>query len=147
MLDYQRQDSQLTLAQGLREYRQANPELIESSDPPSAEMLRRHDAAHVVFGCSTDLRGEVLIHAWTVFATTQSIREAHDASRVMEHRQLFAELGWEVARTAATTIPGIARAVLQGLRMTRKWPYHDFEAHLDRPLAEIRREFGIRVVE
>ncbi len=30
--------------------------------------------------------------------------------------------------------------------MTKKWPFWDNDTHLDRPIGEIRREFGIEVV-
>lgn len=146
MFEYQQQNSALTLDDGLGEYRRVNPHLIESSDPQSVEMLRCHDATHVVFGCDTDLRGEVLVHAWTVLGTTQSIRDAHQATGAMEHQQLFADLGLRAGLVAFRTIPGIARVIRRGLRMSRKWPYSAFQPYLDRPLAEIRREFDIRVV-
>lgn len=146
MLSYRQQHSRQTLAEALGEYRRANPDLIEAAEPEGIEMLRRHDAAHVVFGCTTDLRGEVLVHAWTVFGTTQSIREAHDSMQVMEHRQLFDQLGLDVALTACKSIPGVARVTMRGLRMRRKWVYDDFDVHMHRPLADIRRDFGIRVV-
>ncbi len=148
MLNYQQQDSTLTLNQGLREYQQANPELLEAADPdsPGAHMLQCHDVAHVVFGCDTDFRGEVLVHAWTLTGTTQTLRDAHDAAAVTEHRSLASELGLGFAKTALTAAPGLARAALRGLRMRRKWPYASFDDQLNRPLAEIRRDYGIRVL-
>ena len=38
------------------------------------------------------------------------------------------------------------RAVFRSLRMTARWPSYEYARYLDRPLDELRREFGIRVL-
>jgi hypothetical protein len=38
------------------------------------------------------------------------------------------------------------RVVWRSRRLQRKWPWQDWAEHLERPLAEIREDFGIRLV-
>jgi hypothetical protein len=37
------------------------------------------------------------------------------------------------------------RAVYRSLRMTSRWPSFEYARYLDRPLNQLRRQFGIRV--
>ncbi len=39
----------------------------------------------------------------------------------------------------------IVRTVWRYLRQARRWPWLEYEQHMDKPLTEIRAEFGIRV--
>jgi len=59
-LSFHNQDCSLTLAEGLDEYRaylQANgkKQLI---DKPGSQLIRDHDATHVIFGLDTSLEQE-----------------------------------------------------------------------------------------
>jgi hypothetical protein len=40
----------------------------------------------------------------------------------------------------------VARVIRRSRRMARRWPWRAWEQRLDRPLRELREEFGIRVV-
>ena len=55
MLEYQRTDSTLTLESGLAEYYASRDDLVggRGVSREAREFFRCHDAAHVVFGCST----------------------------------------------------------------------------------------------
>ena len=64
---YQEQDSAQTLRQALDEYYAAEPDLLTPTSLPDEikRRLRAHDASHVVFGCDTSARGElVLSRGW-----------------------------------------------------------------------------------
>ena len=149
MLSYQLQDSSLTLAEGLAEYRSANPGLELARDPAGqgAEFFRCHDTAHVVFGCSTSLLDEAAADAWTVFGTTVTLRQFLGFLRIEEHQNIIDKVGrWGAVATFLRAFPRIALVAWRSSRMRRKWPWASFEGYLDRRLAEIRREFGIRVL-
>jgi len=69
---YQDPDCSLTLAEALAECREVYAEsryTREMSDD-AREFFRRHDIAHVVFGCDTSLLNEAMVKLWTAFGTT-----------------------------------------------------------------------------
>ena len=149
MLKYQEQASAQTLAEALAEYRAANPRLDEARNPlgAAAEFFRCHDTAHVVFGCSTSLAGEALADAWTLFGTTVTVRQFLGFLKIEEHQDIMAKVGWWRALiTFLRSVPLFLQVALRGLRMTSKWPWSDFDSYRDDSLAEIRRQFNIRVV-
>ncbi len=149
MLRYQEQESRQTLAEGLTEYRAANPGLDSARDPegPGAEFFRCHDTAHVLFGCSTCLTGEALADTWTLFGTSVSIRQFLGFLKVEEHKDIMAKVGWLTASvTFVRSVPILVTVAWRGHRMPAKWPWSNFDTFLSRPLAEIRREFRIDLV-
>ena len=149
MLEYQKQDSTQTLAEGLAEYRAANPGLDAAREPggSGAEFFRCHDTAHVVFGCSTSLVAEALADAWTLFGTTVTIRQFLGFLRIEEHQGIIEKVGWwGVLSTFVRSVPLVIIVGWRGLRMTSKWPWATFNSYLNCPLAEIRRQFNIKVV-
>ena len=58
---YENQETLQSLREGLAEYYSSDPALLAptSVSDEIASRLRAHDAAHVVFGCDTSVRGEV----------------------------------------------------------------------------------------
>jgi ubiquinone biosynthesis protein Coq4 len=148
-LRYTSQSSSQTLREGLAEYYEHNPALLDPAhmNPEAARLFRQHDAAHVVFGCDTSLRGETLIDTWTIFASTIGLPGYLAYLKLPQVKQLFAQAG---ARRIATELlrflPDLVRVVWRSRRLRRKWPWHDHGEQLDRPLAEIREDFGIRIV-
>ena len=142
-------DCDLTLREALAEYRALNPGLLVPSQltPEAAELFRQHDAGHVVFGCDTSLRGETLIDTWTLVGTTAGLRGYLKYFGLPQVNQIFAEAGyWRIALESLRCVPDVVRVLARSRRQVRRWPWADYERHLERPLAEIRREFGIRIV-
>jgi ubiquinone biosynthesis protein Coq4 len=146
---YARHDSPQTLRDGLAEYRAANPGLLDPAgmDPEAAALFRQHDAAHVVFGCDTSLRGETLVDTWTIFASTIGLRGYLAYLRLPQVNQIFAETGWmRVGVELLRCAPDVMRVIWRSRGRIRDWPWREWEQHLDRPLRELREELGIRVV-
>jgi ubiquinone biosynthesis protein Coq4 len=147
---YQTQDSALTLRDGLAEYYRVNPGLVtqDQASPAAKIFFRSHDACHVIFGTDTSIDGEGLTDWWTVFAVDIRARDYLSQSmKVDEVTQIFKDIplsGYaRVFLSFFTQIPRIWRA---SRRMTKKWPWTDLDAYLDRPLGELRAEFGIVVI-
>jgi hypothetical protein len=143
------QDSTQTLREGLAEYGARNPRLLDPADLPAAaaELFRQHDAAHVVFGCDTALRGETLIDTWTLFGSSIGLRGYLAYLRLPQVNQIFRDAGYaRVAVELLRCLPELVRVIVRSRRLSRKWPWRHFEDHLDDPLCDIREEFGIRVV-
>lgn len=146
MLDYPRPQTQQSLAAGLREYYASRDDLVlgRGVSPEAREFFRCHDAAHVVFGCTTSLPDEAAVKIWSFFGTTAGLGLMR-AYRLPESQEVYARLGWgEVASTALRSFGLVPRVLWRCARMRRRWPWSEFDAYLDVPLAEIRREYGIR---
>jgi hypothetical protein len=145
-LEYQRPDTQLSLAGGLREYSASRDDLVRGRgiSPEAREFFRCHDAAHVVFGCSTSLLDEAAVKLWSLFGSTAGLGVLR-AYRLPESQEVYEKLAWgEVAITALRSVTLVPRVLWRCSRMRRRWPWSDFDALLDAPLVELRRHYGIR---
>jgi ubiquinone biosynthesis protein Coq4 len=142
-------ECELTLREGLDEYRAHRPALMatDAMHAYGAELLRAHDAAHVVFGCDTDLRGEVLLDAWTVAATDLGLRDYVGSLADPTLRQLVLDAGVRRSLLAgARSLPDVARVYARAFRMRRRWAWREWERALDVRLDVIRGGLGLRIV-
>ena len=151
MLRYQEQDSFQTLREGLAEYYAANVgTVIRPADlpPASAALFRSHDLCHVIFGLDTSLGDETLADARTLFSSDVGMRRyaryltTDEAAKALFKELGYARAGWITIRS----LPRICRGALAALRMSKRWPWCPPESFLDRQLADLRREFAIRVM-
>lgn len=148
-LRYQQQDSTQTLAEGMEEYYAQMKNLL-SLDHMTSEaraLFTRHDTAHVVFGCDTSLRQEVMIDTWILFGSDVGFSTYMAYTRIPEATKILREVGlvrafWETL----VALPALIRIVSQTRRMTKKWPWKDHSSYLHRPLGEIRRELNITLL-
>jgi len=148
MLQYLDPGSKQTLLCGIREARAAegDKDAASSVAPELLADIDMHDAIHVLFGCSTDLSGEILAHIWTVFGTTVAMRDMHRVTKHDNHRSALAQIGHrQLLRTWLRSLPRVAGTIVRARQMKRRWPADEFHAHLERPLDELRASFGIRV--
>ncbi len=148
MLDYQNSDTTLTLESGLAEYYASGTDLVNGRGVSSAarEFFRCHDAAHVVFGCSTTLLNEAMVKIWSFFGTTRGLRLLREY-RLPESQEIYEQLEWgAIARTASRSLTVVPRVMARCLRMNKRWPWSDFEAYRLVPLQELRREYSIQIL-
>ena len=62
-------------------------------------------------------------------------------------KAIFKDLGYlKSIWVTIHAIPRICRGAIEALRMTKRWPWTPPESFQERPLAELRQEFGIRLV-
>jgi hypothetical protein len=149
MLQYQRFDAALTLAEGLREYYASREGLLSGRGISAAarEFFRCHDAAHVVFGCSTALPDEAMVKVWSFLGTTGGL-EVWRGYRLPESQEIYEQITWQdTVRTAVRTATTLPLVAWRCLRMRKRWPWADFDHLLGAPLGEIRSEYGIRLVQ
>jgi ubiquinone biosynthesis protein Coq4 len=150
-----RKRCRLTLRQALVEYYAAEASPDVDADVPAAnivpprlrEHLAAHDAAHVVFGCDTSIRGELALSRWALLGSTDWLPIYFRGLLVPGGAFLFVEF-LRKARPVSFLLGMIdaARALLRSLRMPSRWPASQWRNHLDRPLTEIRGEYGIEVL-
>jgi hypothetical protein len=149
--EYQRQRSAQTLAEGLNEYYAVNESIISRpSDlpPESAALFRSHDLCHVIFGLSTSLGDETMADARTMLSCDVGLaRYAAYLRTDAQAKALFAKIG--IVNSVWITfaaVPRIVRALFEMGHVRRRWPWNPPEDHLSRSLAELRDEYGIRVI-
>jgi hypothetical protein len=149
VLQYQRPDTELTLAEGLREYYASREGLVSGRgiSEEAREFFRCHDAAHVVFGCSTALLDEAAVKVWSFLGTTGGL-DVWRGYRLPESKEIYERITWrETAATAVRAAVALPLVLRRCLCMRKRWPWADFEHHLRTPLHEIRSEYGIRLVQ
>lgn len=151
MLDYLRPDSSLTLRDAIGQLRKEDAKKRDVAPIAAPEMQRAitaHDAVHVIFACDTSDRGEAVAHAWMLLGTTVTRRALREVMRSRDHRSLAAEVGHRRRLSALlSALPAVGKAALRARRMHRRWPWDGYDRYLDVSLADIRREYGIRVPE
>jgi hypothetical protein len=150
-LRYQQQDCALTLAEGLEEYYAANAGTVvrpRDLPPESFALFRSHDMCHVIFGLDTTLDDEALADTRTLFSCDVGMRRyAAYLAQDKQAQALFKEFGYlKSAWVTVLAIPRICHAAIEAWRMKKRWPWVPPESFQNRTLADLRREFGIRIV-
>ena len=150
-LRYQQQDSTQTPADGLEEYYAANVnKVVRPRDlpPESVALFRSHDMCHVVFGLNTTLDDEAMADVRTLLSCDVGVR--HYAAYLATDKQaqaLFRELGYlNSIWVTILALPRICLAAFEAFRMRKRWPWTPPGSFQNRSLAELRKEFGIRLV-
>lgn len=148
---YQEQESMQTLAEGLAEYYAANgPRVCPSASLPSESraLFRSHDLCHVIFGLDTSLADEGMADVRTLLSCDVGWRRyTHYMTSDRAAKAIFKELGYaRAAWVMVIIVPRLLRAIAEGWRMTRKWPWEPPVALFERTLADLRRDYGIRLL-
>jgi hypothetical protein len=142
---FQDPGSTQTLREGLAEFRCALSEEDRQDEEQSRDLLC-HDACHVVFGLGTSTSDDAVVDTWIVLGTDVDVRsylQALWSSRALGkliEREGIASVAWGILRA----VPRAAVAAHRARRMRRKWSWAVAEHQMDRPLDEIRAEYGIR---
>lgn len=147
MLTFKHQNSTQTLQQGIEEYSRAFEDQLtsRSMSPEAITFFRCHDAVHVVFGCDVTLEDEAVVKV-TSFFGTDGRAEVMQGYRLPESNEIYGGLDWvEIVTTTAKAFFLVPRTIWRCSRMTKRWPWKDFDRYLGTSLAEIRRQFGITV--
>lgn len=148
MLSFQSPDCEMTLEEGLGEFYDSRDDLVlgRGASDSARKLFRCHDVAHVVFGCSTTLTNEAMVKIWSFFGTTAGLSLIRDY-RSPESQEIYEEIEWrDVLGTALRSTVNVPLVLVRCLRMQKRWPWSDFERYRGVRLAEIRREFGIRIL-
>ncbi|MEM7160716.1 MAG: hypothetical protein AAF799_48210 [Myxococcota bacterium] len=151
--EYQRQDTPQTLREGLAEYYRVNPGLVAPEtmdDEHSARYFHNHDTTHVIFGTHTGPLDEGVNDLLTMFGVAVSYpRYIKGFFQTKESQLVAKEYGKFSAGVVVRSVLGTLRLIPKIWRtcraMHRKWPWEPPEGALDRPLAELRAEYGIQV--
>lgn len=138
----------LTLRQATEKFHEEHAVHFSGQDlsPEAKKFFLYHDTAHVVFGCDTSLFGEGIVKLFTIWGTTLGFRGHLAGYSEAGAFSLFRQYSTRhLARHIGRLLLAAPRAFIRARRMSKPWPWSDHGEYLDMPLADIRREFNIKV--
>ena len=152
-LSFQSQDCNITLAEGLEEYRaylQANgkKQLI---DAPGSTIIRDHDATHVIFGLDTSLEQESMLDSWVFLGTKWKLKELLAYNKLPELKQLYKDFWrdpgyFRLLMVAIKLVPIKLKIRKRAKQMNKKWPFVSPDCLMDQRVCDLREEFGIKIL-
>jgi len=153
-LSFQSQKCEITLAEGLEEYRaylQANgkKQLIDASN---STIIRDHDATHVIFGLDTSLEQESLLDSWVFLGCQWKFKDLFAYQKLPEIKELNKYLKKEVGYlklllAVFKLIPIKLRIRRRARAMNKKWPFKSPDSLMNERVTDLRKEYGIKILE
>ena len=153
-LSFQSQKCEITLAEGLEEYRaylQANgkKQLIDASN---STIIRDHDATHVIFGLDTSLEQESLLDSWVFLGCQWKFKDLFAYQKLPEIKELNKYLKKEVGYlklllAVFKLIPIKLRIRRRAKAMNKKWPFKSPDSLMNVRVTDLRKEYGITILE
>ncbi len=142
------QDYPGTLREGLEQFMALNPDLIAADvDTEVGRLAKAHDCCHVLFGLTTAIGDEVLADTWTLAGSTVTLRKYAEYLKHDEFAGLAKTIGYRtILVESMRALPRVFTVLRRARQMTRKWSMFDYAAHLDTPVAELRRDYNIRIL-
>ena len=152
-LSFQYQDCDITLAEGLEEYRaylrtNGKKQLI---DEPGSTIIRDHDATHVMFGLDTSIEQESMLDSWVFLGTKWKLKELLAYNKLPELKQLYKDFllfsgYFKLIMTAIRLIPIKLKIRKRAKQMNKKWPFVSPDSLMNRRVCDLREEFGIKIL-
>ena len=159
MLNYQEESCELTLKEGIEEYRKylrANNRHVLGENCSEDEKLTilGHDATHVIFGLDTSLEEEAMLDCWVIFGGNvfKVIKEFYKGSLdLKETNEKVYDLAKEVGYLKYTYL--YLRVIFQKwpkiffrTRKMKKWDYFFSLNLLDSKISKIREDYNINIL-
>ena len=153
MLEYQKQDCDLTLQEGLDCYYNSFPDttqILEDTES-SGTLLRDHDCTHVIFGLDISIEQESILDSWVVWGSKWELKYLWGYQSLPQIKQLYKDLFKEFGILGFVKIlwklGGIKRKVMfRALKMKKKWPFKMPEEYLELKISDLREEHGIKIL-
>ena len=153
MLEYQKQDCDLTLQEGLNCYYSTFPETTEifEDNNKSGTLLRDHDCTHVIFGLDTSIEQESILDTWVLWGSKWKLKYLLGYQKLPQIKQLYKNLYKEFGVFGFLKIfwktGGLKRkAMFRAIRMKKKWPFKMPEEYLSMKISDLREEHGIEII-
>jgi len=153
MLEYQKQDCDLTLQEGLDCYYNTFPETTEifEDNEESGTLLRDHDCTHVIFGLDTSIEQESILDSWVVWGSKWKLKYIWGYQSLPQIKQLYKDLYREFGVLGFIKIfwklGGVKRKVMfRTFKMKKKWPFKMPDEYLSMKISDLREEHGIKVL-
>ena len=154
MLEYQNQDCDLTLIEGLECYYQSFPESKEilRDCPESGNLLRDHDCTHVIFGLDISIDQEAILDTWVLWGSSFQWKYLLSYAKLPQiknlQKRLMNELGIKgFLGLYWNTLAVKRKAFFRTRKMKRKWPFKVPEDYLDIKISHLRKLHGIIILK
>ena len=159
MLSYQNKSCDLTLKEGIEEYRSYLKEnnrhvLGENCSEDEKLTILGHDATHVIFGLDTSLEEEAMLDCWVIFGgdVFEVVKEFYKGSLdLKETNEKVYDLAKEVGYLKYTYL--YLRVIFQKwpkiffrTRKMKKWDYFFSLNLLDSKISKIREDYNINIL-
>ena len=153
MLEYQKQNCDLTLAEGLQCYYDSfpkNKEIFVDTEG-SETLLRDHDCTHVIFGLDISLDQEAILDTWVLWGSKFKWSYLLGYNRLPQIKELtkylFKELGVIGFLRLYWNVVGVKRKVFfRTFKMKKKWPFQVPEEYLNMKIIDLRNMHGIVIL-
>ena len=153
MLEYQKQDCDLTLQEGLDCYYNTFPETTEifEDNDDSGTLLRDHDCTHVIFGLDISIEQESILDTWVIWGSKWKLKYIWGYQSLPQIKQLYKDLFKEFGILGFLKIfwklGGIKRKTMfRAFKMKKKWPFKMPEEYLSHKISDLREEHGIKIL-
>ena len=154
MFEYQKQNCDLTLAEGLQCYYDSfpkNKEIFVDTEG-SETLLRDHDCTHVIFGLDISLDQEAILDTWVLWGSKFKWSYLLGYNRLPQIKELtkylFKELGVIGFLRLYWNVVGVKRKVVfRVFKMKKKWPFQVPERYLNMKISDLRKMHGIVVLK
>lgn len=153
MLEYQKQNCDLTLAEGLQCYYDSfpkNKEIFVDTEG-SETLLRDHDCTHVIFGLDISLDQEAILDTWVLWGSKFKWSYLLGYNRLPQIKELtkylFKELGVIGFLRLYWNVMAVKRKVVfRTFKMKKKWPFQVPEEYLNMKITDLRNMHGIVIL-
>ena len=152
-LSFQSQNCDITLAEGLEEYRaylrtNGKKQLI---DKPGSTIIRDHDATHVMFGLDTSIEQESMLDSWVFLGTKWKLKELLAYNKLPELKQLYKDLRhdpgyFKLIMAAIKLLPIKLKIRKRAKQMYKKWPFVSPDSLMNQRVCDLREEYGIKIL-
>ena len=153
MLEYQKQDCDLTLQEGLKCYYKSFPESTEvfEDNNETGTLMRDHDCTHIIFGLDVSIEQEAILDSWVIWGSKWKLSYILGYQSLPQIKQLYKDLLKEFGFFGFIKIywklGGIKRKVIfRALKMKKKWPFKVPEDYLSKKITHLREIHGIKVL-
>ena len=153
MLEYQKQNCELTLREGISIYHSSFPDSKEIyKDGSEKKIWRYHDATHVIFGMDVSLEEEAILDTWAIWGTDFTLIQALSYYKLPELKELQDKLFKELKVSGFLMLyKNVFKTKIKVLRkvwkMKKKWPYHFPNEYYDKKISDLREEYGISILK
>ena len=153
MLEYQKQNCELTLREGISIYHSSFPDSKEIyKDGSEKKIWRYHDATHVIFGMDVSLEEEAILDTWAIWGTDFTLIQALSYYKLPELKELQDKLFKELKVSGFLMLyKNVFKTKIKVLRkvwkMKKKWPYKFPNEYYDKKISDLRKEYGISILK
>jgi hypothetical protein len=141
MFNFQKQNSEQTLGEGLEEFYSINTQFrdLAEKDNPNAHIFKEHDYTHVLFGLGTSIEEESLLDTYVIWGMKFNWSKIIDFYKDPEYKKVIGDI--------VRKHGGYWGIFLRCMKMKKKWNYHDItDQMLNTSLKELRKEYNIELL-